>query len=154
MKSTDLGKTPSYPFCMVWSYLPKGVQLTTGSMDRINKHLKNFPTHHACIHWYNYHRVIDKGWNLFGKHSEYKGNSKYYIDIHYIQNLSNKYNFLGKKILRSKLYNCINSNHKYLITLRDLSIPYEEDQYLYMKSYRRLPKAYMKDWKNIEKIKN
>ena len=154
MKSTDLGKTYGYPFCMVWSYLPKGVQLTTGSLDKVCDHLAKFPTHHACVHWYNLHRVESKSWRVFGKDTEYKQKEKYYINIHYIQNLSDKYSFSsGKEIFRSKLYDRVNRNHKYLITLKNRMIPYEEDQYLYMKSYRRMPKAYMKDWKNIEKIK-
>jgi len=153
MKAKNLGKTDGYSYCMVWSYLPKGVQLTTGSMNEVCDYLAKFPTHHACVHWYNFHRVISKSWRLFGKDTEYRKTKKYYINIHKIQNLSDKYSFTGGNIFKSELYGCVNTNHKYLITLSDKMIPHEKDQYLYMKSYRRIPKAYMKDWKNIEKIK-
>jgi len=125
-------------------------------MDNVCNHLQNFPTHHACVHWYNYHRVTSKSWRLFGKNTDYfrvlDMHSKYYFDIEYIPNINSEYNFSGKEVLKSKLYGCINRNHKYIITLKDITLPKSEDQFLYMKSYRKFPKAYMKDWKEINKI--
>jgi len=155
MKAKNLGKTYGYPFGMVWSYLPKGVQLTTGSLDKVNDYLAKFPTHHACVHWYNFHSVIAKSWRVFGKSTGYVGSKdkykKYSIEMRNVQTLRSC-SFLGRAIVESKLCSNINANHKYLIALSDRTIPSDEDQYVYIKSYRRLPKSYMKDWKTIKEI--
>lgn len=50
---TDCGRTKGYPFCLAFVYLPDGLQVFSGSLDRIHEHLKDVPTSHGFVKFYS-----------------------------------------------------------------------------------------------------
>ena len=150
----DLGKEPRSPFILNWSYMPSGVCLITGSPSNVREYLEDFGVHHACVHYYNFGRMQRKGWTLRGKNTDYLNKkSPIYIDLIKVQNIMRSDMSVEKLLRRPPIRKKINFNHKFVIVVVDKTEPVSSDhRILYVKSYRRLPKAYIKELKFMSKL--
>ena len=56
---TEVGRTKGYPFTLAFVYLPEGLRVFSGSLDRIHEQLKDKPTSHGFVKFYSKSAVAD-----------------------------------------------------------------------------------------------
>lgn len=82
---TNLGVTRLRTNHMVFAYLPGGPQVFTGSIDRINSHLKDGPTCHGSLCTITTHPKFRVDFNchmILGKYSS-SGEQEFFVDMLY-----------------------------------------------------------------------
>ena len=133
---TDLKRERSYPFCMVWSYLPGGIEIFTGDIFTIREHLSSYPTHHASVtrisrSSYSYKiKYIDQRYDVFGEFSR----------DNYLRGKNVDFYFYIDTVLPGRYRP--NPHARFVLIKRD---PYNEDEYI--RAFRRLPKRHLKEFK-------
>jgi len=148
-KKTQLPVTRGYFFALVFSYLPGGIEVFTGTMDHICKHLHSYPLHHGMVLSSRCGTTQFSRFGLFGQHSY---PDKPYIDLirytsllHYL-NLDRHMGSQSEIEYYKYQYGSIpiNKHHKYYIVKTD-----ETFKRKFVLSLRRLPRHYIKEFKNI-----
>ena len=143
LPKTDLGFERGCPFVMAWVYLPSGPQLYTGSLGKIRAHLKDGPTCHGFIRYFQRGMHPIRHACLFGKLSltNYRKNKDHYLHLsHYSEH----------DLRDTEMFQSV---RQFLHPTRRLWVLTEEtpDATRLLGKWRKLPATYLRALRECEK---